>query len=81
MEHTGMAVSQQTGIADAIKAAETQEQLAATLGVSQQAVSAWLTQGFVPKDRAREIEMQYGIPRARLLDPKLLDAVSSETAL
>lgn len=75
------AVASTSGIADAIKAAETQEALAIKLGVTQQAVSAWLKQGWVPRDRAKEIENQYGVPRARLVDPKIMDAVSSENAL
>lgn len=74
-------VNNATGIADAIGAALTQEALAGALGVTQQAVSAWLKQGWVPVDRAREIEMHYGIPRARLVDPKIMDAVSSGAEL
>lgn len=70
-----------TGVADAIQAATSQELLAEKLGVSQQAVSAWLVQGFVPKNRAIEIEANYGIPRARLVDPKLLDLVDSGSGL
>lgn len=70
-----------TGIADAITAAGSQALLGAALGVSQQAVAGWLKQGWVPTGRVVEIENQYGVPRVRLVDPKLLDAVSSENAL
>lgn len=81
MELVETTIAVQTGIAAAIKAAESQAVLANTLGVTQQAVSAWLKQGWVPVDRAREIEMHYGVPRARLIDPRVMDAVSSETGL
>lgn len=70
-----------TGIASAIAAAGGQAALAGTLHVSQQAVSGWLKQGWVPRDRAKEIENYYNVPRGRLVDPKLLDAVSSETGI
>lgn len=81
MQTVATVVAAPSGIADAISAALTQEALAGALGVTQQAVSAWLKQGWVPVDRAREIEMHYGIPRARLVDPKIMDAVSSGSEL
>lgn len=59
------------GVNKAISAAGSQLKLAAALGVTQQAVSEWLRQGYVPPDRATEIEMQFGVPRTTLLSPKL----------
>jgi hypothetical protein len=77
--------SQQTcvtsGVSDAIVAAGSQEILANALGVTQQAVSGWLSQGWVPKGRAIEIEANYGVPRARLVDPKILDLVDTGSDL
>lgn len=70
-----------SGIAEAVTAAGSQEALAAQLGVTQQAVSVWVTQGWAPKKRAIEIEMHYGIPRARLVDPKILDLVDTGSGL
>lgn len=64
-----------TGIADALKQAGNQVALAERLGVSQQAVSIWLRRGWVPVRRALEIEAQFGIPRARLISPRLADLV------
>lgn len=54
-----------------IEAASTQTALAAKLGVSQQAVSSWLRQGWVPVKRARRIEKLYGIPRVSIINPEL----------
>lgn len=81
MQAAETTIAHTTGIADAIAEAGSQEALAAVLGVTQQAVSSWLKQGWVPRDRAKEIENTYSVARARLVDPKLLDAVSSENAL
>jgi DNA-binding transcriptional regulator YdaS (Cro superfamily) len=61
-----------SGIADAIVAAGTQADLAATLGVTQQVVSRWLRRGWVPLRRANQIEESYKIPRGRLANPKLM---------
>lgn len=70
-----------SGIADAIVAAGTQAELAATLGVTQQVVSRWLRRGWVPLRRANQIEERYKISRGRLANPKLLALlVPSETA-
>ena len=64
-----------SGIADALKQAGNQVALAERLGVSPQAVSIWLRRGWVPVRRALEIEAQFGIPRARLISPRLADLV------
>lgn len=66
---------EQTGIAEAVKAAGGQVKLASKLGVTQQAISKWEARGWVPVRRALEIEAQYGIHRHRLLDPRLKDLV------
>lgn len=76
-------MEQQTlsGIAQAVKAALTQEALAEKLGVTQQAVSAWLKQGWVPLERAIEIEAEYGIPRAKLANPRIMAMADSGSTL
>ena len=51
--------------------------LAAELGVTQAAVSKWLVQGFVPLQRAIEIEAIYGVPRTALVHPRLAQAFTS----
>ena len=55
--------------------AGSQAALAEQLGVSQQAISKWLRRGYVPIKRVLECEATYGVPRARLLDPRLRDLV------
>jgi DNA-binding transcriptional regulator YdaS (Cro superfamily) len=67
--------SSPTGIAEALERAGNQIKLAALLGVSQQAISLWLRRGWVPVRRAIEIEAQLGIPRSRLISPRLADLV------
>ncbi len=64
-----------SGIADALQQAGNQVALAQQLGVTQQAVSIWLRRGWVPVRRALEIEAQFGIPRSRLISPRLADLV------
>lgn len=65
-----------SGIARAVAAAGSQENLADYLGCTQQAVSEWVRRGYVPASRAVEIEAQYGVPRIDLLSRKLRDLVS-----
>jgi DNA-binding transcriptional regulator YdaS (Cro superfamily) len=68
-------MQQTNGIAQAIRAAGSQQKLAKRLGVSQQAISAWLERGWVPLRRAQEIETSLGISRAKLIDPRIADLV------
>lgn len=70
-------VPEKTGMEMAVEAAQTQEMLAQALGVTQQSISVWLKQGFAPIERAREIEMHTGVPRAKLVSPKVLAAMDS----
>lgn len=64
-----------TGIARAIVAAGGQGQLGRLLGVSQQAVSQWLAQGWVPIKRAGAIEREFFIPRSALVNPELIKLI------
>ena len=64
-----------TGIDKAIEQAGGQVKLAYELGVSQQAISLWQRQGWVPNSRVVEISSQYGIPRNKLINPKVFDLV------
>ncbi len=66
-----------TGIERAIVAAGGQRKLADALGVTQQAVSGWLISGYVPLDRAREIETQFGVNRMALINPRIADLVDT----
>lgn len=68
-------VPKTTGIQDAIKAAGTQQKLADMLGVTQQFVSTCERRGWVPLRRAQEIEALTGVPRARLINPRIADLV------
>ena len=60
-------------VARAITAAGGYRKLARQLGVSLQAVQNWRKQGFMPYGRAVEVEAQYGIDRALLVSPKILE--------
>jgi hypothetical protein len=63
------------GVQKAIKEAGGQASLASQLGISQQAISIWKRQGFVPISRIVEIEAQYGVPRAELVSQEIVDIV------
>jgi len=73
-----METKQETGIARAVALAGNQGALALALNVSQQAVSAWETQGFVPLERAKGIAELYGIPRRELINPRILSLVEAD---
>lgn len=64
-----------TGIEAAIKAAGNQAKLGDALGVTQQTVSLWLKAGYVPNEHIVAIETLYGVPRGRLINPKIADLV------
>lgn len=70
-----------TGLAYACETAGNQARLAEGLGVTQQAVSKWVRQGWVPLARAREIEVLWGVPRARTMNPRVADLVSGRSQL
>lgn len=77
------AAPQARGIDDAVKASApdgtgTQERLAELVGVSQQAVSKWVAQGYVPTDRVVEVEQLTGVARARLINPALVDLLQTD---
>jgi hypothetical protein len=65
-----------TGIEDAIYAAGSQAKLAKVLGCTQQNVGFWLRQGYCPAERVIEVEQATGVPRVRLINPKLVDLLT-----
>jgi len=60
-----------TGIKRAVELAGGANALAAKLGVSHQAIYVWLRKGWVPSQRALEIEKLLDIPRVDLFKPEL----------
>lgn len=58
-----------TGIKKIIEAAGGQVLLAEAEGVTQQAVSLWATQGWVPLRRAMSLSKRYGVPAIELVHP------------
>lgn len=59
------------GIREAVRKADGGPQLARKLGVSHQAVYGWVKVGWCPLSRALQIERLYGIPRAKLVSPRI----------
>lgn len=59
------------GIDLAIAAAGSQDLLAVAMGVTQQVISQWKKQGYVPTGRVLEMEQATGIPRAKLIKPSI----------
>lgn len=72
---TGTTEQLKSGIERAVEAFGSQEAMARELGVTQQAVSSWVANGYVPVRRVVQIEALTGVPRADLLEPKLADIV------
>lgn len=66
---------------EACAKAGNQAKLAADLGVTQQAMSMWVRRGWVPLRRAQEIEAITGVPREKLMNPRVRDLVTTEAAL
>lgn len=60
-----------TGIEIAVERAGNQTRLAEVLNVRSQAVCQWVRRGYVPLNRALEIERRYAIPRRELIAPRL----------
>jgi len=71
--------TQNSGIADAISVVGSQDALAKIIGCTQQNISAWVTQGFVPVEHVVAVEQATGVPRERLVKPKLLELLRPET--
>lgn len=70
-----------TGIQKVVAVAGSQVAIAHAVGVTEQAISKWARQGWVPKRRAQELEALYGVSRVELMDPKLRDLVSDAVDL
>ena len=60
-----------TGIDNAIEAAGSAAELARFLKVTHQAIYYWKVRGWVPPERALQIERKFGIPRVTLVSPRL----------
>lgn len=67
-----------TGLGEAILAAGGQGALARKIGVSQPAVSRWVKCGWVPLPHVIRVEELFGIPRAKLINPKHLALVGGD---
>lgn len=65
-----------TGLGEAILAAGGQGALARKLGVSQPAVSRWVKCGWVPLTHVIRVEELFGVPRAKLINPKHLALIA-----
>lgn len=50
------------------------------MGVTHQAIYHWRKRGWAPIDRAIAIEAVFGIDRHRLMEPRLVDALSAPRA-
>ena len=64
-----------TGIVDAVAHAGGQQMLALAIGTTQQNVSSWVSRGWVPIRWIIPVEQATGIPRERLIEPRLIDLV------
>lgn len=60
-----------------IVVATSQEKLGEKLGVSQAAVSKWLKRGYLPLNRAIEVEGLFGVPRHNTMNPRVVQALAT----
>ncbi|CAB4198795.1 Putative bacterial antitoxin YdaS [uncultured Caudovirales phage] len=65
-----------SGIEQACEKVGGQNLLAETLGVTPQAVSLWVKQGYAPIDRVWRIAELTGVKRKDICDPFLVDLVT-----
>ena len=70
---------QSNGVLDAVKSLGSQEKLANAMGVTQQTVSYWVQVGYVPTEHVVGVSCLTGVPRQRLLNPKLVELVQPDT--
>lgn len=68
------------GLALAVEKAGSISALARLVGVAHQVMNRWVQKGFVPLDRAVQINQEYGIPTRELVNPKLVDALFGPNA-
>lgn len=55
-------------------------QFAKTLGVRHQAVYHWQRKGYMPFERAAEVERRWGVPHRLLVKPSVVSALESVSA-
>lgn len=55
-------------------------QFAKTLGVRHQAVYHWQRKGYMPFERAAEVERRWGIPHRLLVKPSVVSALDTVAA-
>jgi len=60
------------GVALAVEKAGSISALARFVGVAHQVMNRWVQKGYVPLDRAVQINQEYGIPTRELVNPKLV---------
>ena len=66
-----------TGIKKAVDLAGGANALALKLGVTHQAIYVWMRKGWVPAQRALQIEHLFDIPRVELFKPELAALLTS----
>lgn len=70
--------SEKSGIELAVEAVGGQVALAQRIGNSQALVWSWLKQGYVPVLRAVEVEQASGVPRFKLIDPRIAGIINTQ---
>jgi DNA-binding transcriptional regulator YdaS (Cro superfamily) len=79
LQEVEMIDTTKSGIELAIEAAGSQEALAAAVGCTQQNVSWWKRQGFVPVEHLVVVEQSTGVSRALLINPRISELLSNNT--
>ena len=65
-----------SGVESAITAVGGQQSLADLIGCTQQNVSAWRVQGWVPVEHIVAVEQHTGVARLRLIKPQLMELLA-----
>jgi hypothetical protein len=67
----------ENAVTKAVDAAGGATAVGRALGVTYQAVCEWMKQGYMPAERAKQMELEFGVPRLDLMSPRVRSAIGA----